>query len=278
MPTAHLERLAKVGFWCLIILSLFLLSLTVNKIKENKYIGGGLPASNTITVSGEGEVFAVPDVAEFSFSVVEQAATVEEAQEASAEKINDILAYLEEEGVDEKDVKTLYYNVYPKYEYQRAVSQPSSAVSGDVGGGADIAYYPEGRQVIVGYEVNQTVRVKVHDTEQAGILLSGVGGKGATNVSGLSFTIDDEEALQREARQKAIDDAQEKAHELADDLDVRLVRIIGFSESGNYPVYYRDAYGGAFDTAAVEEKAAAPQVPTGENSILSNITITYEIR
>jgi uncharacterized protein YggE len=96
-------------------------------------------------------------------------------------------------------------------------------------------------------------------------------------VSGLTFTIDDESALQREARKKAIDDAKTKAQQLAKDLGVSLSRIVSFSENNGspMPMYYRAdamAMGGAM------EAKSAPSVPTGQNKISSDVSITYEIK
>ena len=266
MHNEQLGKLFKAGRWLLIILSIFFVILSVAAIRASGQIGSGQPG-NTITLSGEGEVLAVPDVAEFTFSVNETRDTTEEAQSVAAETSNAILAYLEEQDVEEEDIQTVNYNVYPRYEWRQqeivCITYPCPQ--------------PPGEQVLIGYEVRQSVRVKVRDIEDAGGLLSGVGERGATNISGLQFTIDDEEALQREARQLAIEDAEDKAEALADDLDVRIVRIVSFSEGGSYPVYAR-AYGGEFaDDVAIEE-STVPQIPVGENSIVSNVTITYEIR
>ena len=245
------------------LLSLLVLSKTVTELKSYRFIGGGVPISNTVTVSGEGEVFAVPDIATFTVSVDELKDTVAEAQDVATEKINKVVSYLKAQGIEEKDLKTVNYSVYPEYTYEREVCTQYSC--------------PPGKQILKGYRVNQSLSVKVRDTKKAGELLTGVGKLGVTNVSGLDFTIDDEDALQQEARKKAIDDAKEKAEMLADDLGVTLVRIVNFNESGEqpYPIYYGKAealgMGGA-------DRAVPPAVPVGENKIVSNVSITYEIR
>lgn len=233
-------------------------------LREYRYIGAGTSASNTISVSGQGEAFAVPDIATFTVGVTEEAETVEEAQTAATEKINNIIDALEEEGIEERDIQTTNYNVYPRYEYQQNTAEPGFRP-------------PEGQRVLVGFEVSQSLRVKVRDTESAGQILSRVGSLGATNVSGLSFTIDDEDAIKREAREKAITDAKEKAQQLADDLEVGLVRIVGFNESGGgYPEpMYRATLDSAVGMGGAE---SAPQLPTGENKVTSNVNLVYEIR
>ena len=114
-------------------------------------------------------------------------------------------------------------------------------------------------------------------TKKAGELLSGIGSKGATNMSGLSFTVADQTALEAEARTKAIDDARAKAEELAKELGVSVVRVVGFNESGGTPMYYAKAM--SMDSAS-GEAAVAPsaEIAVGQNKITSNVSITYEIR
>ena len=172
------------------------------------------------------------------------------------------MKYLKDQGIEDKDIKTAGYSVYPRYEYQ---NQPCSQY-----------YCPEGERTLKGYEVSQTITVKVRETDNAGKLLSGVGELGATNISGVEFSIDDEEGLKRDARKIAIEDAQKQAEELADDLGVNLVRIIGFNETGNYPVYAM--YDKAMGMGGGPEIAVAPEIPKGENTITSDITITYQIK
>ena len=248
-------------------LALFLLVLTLSTLKEYRFIGSGVTATNTITVSGEGEVFAVPDTATFSVTIQEEAKQVKDAQEVATEKSNDIIAYLKKQGVEEKDIKTADYSVYPQYDYTNA------ACSG--------GYCPPGRQVLRGFQVSQTLTVKVRDTEKAGDLLSGVGELGATSVSGLSFELDtaDQTAKEAEARGEAIEDARTKAEALAGQLGVSLVRIVGFSENGNYPMYYAKAeMSMAADGRGGAALPPSPQIPVGENKITSNVSVKYEIR
>jgi len=260
------DLLVKVAAATLAMLALFLLILSVKALKEFRYVGSGVTASNTITVSGLGEVFAVPDIATFSVSVQEEAKEVEDAQETATKKTNDIIEYLKGEGIKDRDIKTTEYNVYPQYDWLQ-----DSVREGIV---------TPGRQVLRGYQVSQTISVKVRDTEKAGGLLSGVGSRGASNVSGLSFTIDDEDALKAEARQMAIDEAAAKAMALADQLGVDIVRVVGFSEdSYGYPPEPYMARGGmAMDMAVAQEAKMAPELPAGENKITSNVNVTYEIQ
>lgn len=232
--------------------------LTLSQVDENPY------GPSTISVSGSGEVVAIPDVGNFTFTVEAEGDTAEAAQETSATAMNDILAFLAEQGVEEKDVKTTNYNLMPKYRYEERVC-------------ANNSYCPPGERVQDGFSVYQSVSVKVRDTKETGPLLTGVGERGATNISGITFTVDDDEALKTEARAKAIADAKAKAEVLAADLGVKLVRVMSYYEESGYPKAY--GYGGAMDMA-VEESAmrVTPDIPTGENTTTSNVTLVFEIR
>src|SRR3989344_1020535 len=216
------------------VLALFLAVGVIGELKGLRFSGTGVPATNTISVTGEGEVFAVPDMGTFSVTVQEEAKEVQDGQEVATEKVNEIIAFLKGEEVEEKDIKTTDYSVYPQYDYLQETCREG--------------YCPPGRQELRGFQVSQTLTVKVRDTKKAGELLSGVGSLGASQVSGLSFTIDDEDELKAEARNMAIEDAQTKAAELANQLNVQLVRIVGFYENDyGYPVPY--AYGMGGDVA-----------------------------
>tara|TARA_B100000745_G_scaffold300510_1_gene254852 strand:+ start:718 stop:1518 length:801 start_codon:yes stop_codon:yes gene_type:complete len=220
----------------------------------------------TISISGEGEVMAVPDIGQFSFAVRAEGADAVDAQENSAEAINAILAYLEGAGVEEKDVKTQNYNLRPKYRYEER-----PCLTG--------GYCPPGERVIDGYEVSQNVTVKVRNLDEAGTLISNVGERGATNISSLQFTIDDIDVLQAQAREEAIADAKEKAQKLADELGMQLDRIVGFYEGGNNGYAQMERSVMAMDTAeGLGGKMTAPSIPVGENEILSNVTITYQLK
>lgn len=226
--------------------------------KEAKYTYTGPVIVN---VTGKGEAVAIPDIATFSFSVYAEAETASAAQDKSATGVNEILSYLKEQGVEEKDIKTLYYNLNPRYEYMEQICN-------------SYGYCPVGERVLRGYEVSQSVEVKVRDTAKAGDLISGVGSKGATDISGLQFTVDDEEATMAEAREKAIADAKAKAEVLAEDLGVRVVRMTGYWE--NTPSYPY-GYGGAAMSESVKDYVA-PSTPSGENTTTVQVNISYEVR
>jgi len=227
-----------------------------------RYIGAGVSPSNTISVSGHGEVDMAPDIATVTFSVVSNKSTAQEAQADATKKQNAVDAYLKTTGVAAKDIQTSGYSVYPQYDYvQQACSN---------------GYCPGGKQVLRGYEARQTTTVKVRDLAKVGDILVGVGNAGATEVSGPNFTFDDPNAPQTAARSKAIADAKAKAEELARELGVSIVRVVSFSESsGGYPrPYALDAGMGKAEATA----QSAPSISPGTNKVSDDVSITYEIR
>jgi len=231
-------------------------------VKQARYFYSG---PIIINVVGEGEAVAVPDIATFTFSVRKEAVDATTAQSQSAEVANAITAYLAGEGVEERDVKTLYYNLNPRYEYPQQICAAGN-------------YCPPGERTLVGYEVNQTMQVKVRDTDQAGTLISGVGEFGATDILGLQFTIDDEDSLKADAREKAIADAKAKAEKLADDLGVRVVRMTNFWEDQGA---YGYGYGGdmRMESAVMSmDGGVAPSLPAGENTTTVRVNVSYEVK
>ncbi len=222
----------------------------------------GMMGPTTISITGEAEIFAKPDIGQFSFSVNANGVDAAEAQTKSAEAVNAILAYLGEAGVAEKDIKTQGYNLAPRYRYEDRACAPGM-------------FCNPGEPILDGYEVSQTISVKVRDLDKAGTLISEVGSKGATNLSGLEFTIDDESALKAEAQAEAIVDAKAKAQKIANNLEVRLGKVINFYEHEGTPMPY---YGGAMMESAVAKDAMmAPSLPVGENTIRSVVTIVFEL-
>jgi len=254
-----------------VVLIIFLIVLTAstvvgvqNKIKQGKYIGQDVVAKNNIIVSATGEVYAKPDLALLIFSVKTEGETVAEAMTENSGDMNAIIALVKAMGVEEKDLKTTSFNIYPRYEYREKDKEMGPYPIGS-----------EGERVLVGYEITQSLEVKVKNIEKIGDIIQGATGAGANQVGSLRFTIDDEDEFKKQAREDAIQSAKDKAKELADQLGVKLVRITNFSESGTVPglSYYDYALKGI----AVSGEESAPQIETGENKIQVSVSITYEI-
>ena len=275
-------------FWnsaitAVILLTVFLAVVSIKELKSIGYVGANPNQTNTITVDGTGNAIAIPDVATFSFGVTENAKTVADAQTQATDKINAALKTVRDAGVADKDIQTTEYTINPHYEYQSAVCPVSQVMTPAVPGVAGVSgsaaiYCPSGRQVLTGYDVNETTQVKVRDLSKAGALFTAIGALGVQNIGNLTFAVDDPDAVNAQARTNAITDAKTKAQALASQLGVTLVSITNFYDQGNgpRPVVYNMAasMGAAVPSAA----SVSPEIPTGQNKITDTVSITYEIR
>ncbi|HWA31855.1 MAG TPA: SIMPL domain-containing protein [Candidatus Paceibacterota bacterium] len=251
----------------LIVLSLYFAVKFLAELRDYRFSGSA--DASTITLSGHGEVDAPPDIASVSFTVESTETTQSAASDDVNKKVAKILDFISSSGIDQKDVKTENYSSYPKYSNPEIC--PLYAVQGET-----VPTCRPGNSKIIGYTVSENITVKVRKIDDASKVIDGINQIGVTNMSGPNFTIDDPEALKDQARQKAIDDAETKAKELAKELHVRLVKITSFSESGNYPGPIMYA---AKDMAVGASAESTPsQLPQGQNTITSDVTITYSIR
>jgi len=244
----------------LLVLAAFYAVGIQNKIKEGKFIGRDIETRKTISFAGKGELYVKPDLGVISFSVLTEKKTVAEAMSENTKKMNAVIASIKGEGVEEKDIKTTNFNISPRYEYSESTETM-------------IWPAPEGKRVLVGYEISQTVQVKIRNLEKIGVIIQKSTDAGANDIGNLQFVIDKEEELKNQAKKEAIKNAKDKAKELSGLLGVNLVRIVDFSENAYVPVYYD------YGVSALKEAApsAAPQIETGQNKIEVNVIITYEI-
>ena len=249
-------------FILLVIVSVFTITKIVNEIKSSQYIGRDYQYSNTISVSGTGDVTAVSDIATLSINLSKDGITAKEAQTSLNDSITKTLSYLKEQKIEDKDIKSEYGGLTPKYSYEQPVCYTYPCPTKD----------PK----IIGYTATQSITVKVRDVDNASVIRTGLATIGVTDISGPTFSIDDEEGFKAQARAIAIDDAKAKAKVLAKDLGVKLGKITSFSEDGNnYPVYKTMSAGAMLDSAVAP---SVPTLPKGENKITSNVTITYTIK
>jgi len=253
----------------LAVLAVYVAALAVNAVKSNKYIGRDAATQSTISVAGSGDVYVAPDLAVMDFSVVSEAKTVADAMADNTKKANAIIDVVKSLGVAEKDLQTTNFNVTPHYDNVNSQNDVIKCTP-------ESCPMPIGtKRVLTGYDITQTLTVKMRDMAKIGQIIEEATASGANQVGDLQFTLDDPDAVKADARQKAIVDAKAKADKLANQLGVKLGRITGFSEGGYYPssqINYaaKDAGGGI--------AAVAPNIQVGENKTTVNVSITYEIQ
>ena len=241
----------------LIILGVYLVSLTRNSLKNYSYIGKSPEFKNIITVDGSGKVTVKPDVAVINAGVVTEKNTVAEAQKENTDKMNAIIKTLKTDfKITDNDIKTSQYNIYPRYDWT------------------------DGAQKIIGYSVSQSVEIKVRDFDQIGGILAKAAELGTNSLNGPTFSVDDPEVYKAEAREKAITKAKEKSRILADQVGIKLGSIVNFSENFGGPLspiaYSNDM---AFGLGGANEKSLpTPTIEPGSEEISVNVSISYEIR
>lgn len=207
--------------------------------------------TNTVSFSGEGKVLAKPDVAIIDLSIVTEATTSKAAQTTNSTRSKAVTDFLKNQNIDEKDIKTTGYNIYPQYDYTN------------------------GRSVLKGYQVNETIEVKVRDLTKTDDVLAGVVSAGANQIGSLQLTIDNPDQLKAQAREDAIKAAEDKAKVLEDQLGIRLGRIVNFMEEGSTPLI---RYAVPTMGMGMGGGAAQPEISAGQNEIVSDVTITYQIK
>jgi uncharacterized protein YggE len=219
-------------------------------------------STRTFTVEGKAKVESENNVATFNATVLTEGGMDQVAvQTQNTEKMNTVIAYLEKEGIDKKDIKTEQYTLMPKYNY-------APCYAGNC---------PEPK--ISGYTVSQAVTVKVRTVENAGKLVAGVVQNGATTVSEIRFEADNRDEALKQARIEALADAEAQAKRLSKAGNFRLGKLVTFYDQGEgmgepYPM-------GGVEGDVMMAKSAVPAPPVlapGVSDEEVRVTVTYEIR
>lgn len=214
-------------------------------------------AAGSITIQGTGEVTAAPDTAYVSSGVTTQAETAREALDANSAAMEELIAALTEAGIERRDIQTSNFQVSPNYVYsdQRDAS----------------GYTLPPR--ITGYQVSNSVSVRVREIEELGAILDQAVTVGANTINAVSFSVDDPSALYNEARRIAFRDARAKAELYAELADARLDEIEDISETSGYVPAPRP------QTARFAAEAVGASVPieAGEMTFSISVNVTWEL-
>ena len=205
----------------------------------------------TISISGHGEVRAVPDVASISIGVTTQGATAREALDGNSKAMKALLDTLKQAGIDARDMATSNFSVGPRLDYGNNNGQPPK---------------------VVGYDVNNMVTVTVRKIDDLGGLLDVAVSTGSNTINGISFSVTKPDAMLDEARKAAVADARHKAEIYAAAGGFRLGDIITVSEGTAYqpPMPY-------MVKSARAEGAADVPIAQGEQALTVDVSITYQI-
>jgi len=259
-----IEKHQKLIISIIVLFGVFLVGSSVKVFRESRFVGSGLNPTNTITVNGKGELEKSPDTAKVTFSVQSEKKVLKDAQNEVSTKVDAIKKALLAKGVEDRYIKTDSYTSYPQYDY------PQTYCSNGV------CPRPSA-PILRGYQVTHSITVSIKNLDNVESVLGILASNTVTDMQGPNFGFEDDNAVAREARDMAIEDAKKEAQKLADALGVKLVRIVSFNENNGsgYPM----AMSARADMAMMGvSKESAPSIPVGTNKVESNVSIVYEIR
>lgn len=209
-----------------------------------------------ITVAGQGEASVAPDTAIVTLGVVRQAKTAREALDDNNKAMSEVLKALKTDGIADRDLQTSGFGIAPQYNYP--VDKDGQSLP------------PE----LVGYQVTNTLTVRLRDMAKLGALLDTSVTLGINQGGDIRFTNDQPEATITEARKAAVASAIAKAKTLSEAAGVKLGRVIVIDEVPERPQPIP-----VYRAAMAKEMADSGSVPIagGENSYNVTVTMTFEL-
>ncbi|MEM8770799.1 MAG: SIMPL domain-containing protein [Pseudomonadota bacterium] len=208
-------------------------------------------AKRTITVNGQGQVFAEPDMAVLRIGVVTAGADAKAALSANSASLQATIDNLKAMDVDAKDIQTSGLSISPQYKYNSSNRRTSQ---------------------INGYEARNGVTVKLRDLDKAGEIVDASVGAGANSLNGFSFTFADPAPLYDAARIDAVKQAQTRAKLLADAAGVNLGALLTIQDG-----YASIREADAVVARGVQFESASAPIETGESSVSASVTLVYAI-
>jgi len=210
------------------------------------------PRPPSITVNGEATIAADPDQAQIDIGVTTQARTAPDASRENAERLARVLAEVKKLLGKGDEVRTSGYALNPQYRYPQG-----------------------GKPEIVGYQANNTVRIKMSKLNDVGKVIDAAMQSGANNINRLAFTLKDEDAARIEALKQASAKAKAKAEAIAASLGLKIVKIASVTEGERsvQPIYR------AAPMARAEGLAAAAPTPIeqGTVDVRSTVSLVAEV-
>ena len=275
-------------------------------------IGTQENTSTGIWVTGRGQASAEPDVAALNLGVEAFATTVAEARDNAAVQMGQVIEVLKAKAIADRDIQTRFFNISARYTTHEVTRCPTSGdlegptmerqSSTEVVPVApplaepteeeDIVVLIEGvssekqrigqecflerEQVIVGYNVTNQLTVKVRDLDSVGEVIDEMTEAGGDLIrfQGVSFTIEDTEELQDQARADAVADLIEKATRVAGLAGVELGRLVFITETGS-PTVTRAALQ---ERVSFASSGAPTPILTGEVDVVVTVQGAFEIR
>jgi uncharacterized protein YggE len=208
-------------------------------------------SSQIMSVSASGHVTAVPDVATVTVGVVSRGGTSDDVKNQNNKKMNQVIDFVKAQGVDPKNITTTSLNISPLFNYEN------------------------NKNNITSYQAEQSITVKLEKFDKTILekIVNGVVDQGANQVQGVNFSFSDTDKWKSLARKNAIENAQNKANQIASDAHLHLGKLINVSES-KYEAPMPVVYGA---NVSLQAKSVAPTIEPGSQDIDETLTLLYEV-
>lgn len=208
--------------------------------------------SQLLSVSATAKAESTPDIAVVTLGVVSEGSTAQSVKDQSDNKMNQVLSFIKQSGIEARDIKTSQFYISPKYSYSNQ------------------------QQTLVGYQVNQTITIKVRNidksSQQLGVIVDGAIANGANQIQGIDFSFENNENLVQNARKNAINKAKINALQIAQDAGLKLGRIVNVvtADSGNP---------GPMLTHSMALAKANPssQIELGSQEVFATVTVIFAL-
>jgi uncharacterized protein YggE len=233
-----------------LVLASLLVIVSIAACSTTPVSAGAGVATRTLSSTGEGDVYVVPDVAYVYVGVQTNADDVATALSENNTQANTVAKAVTDLGVAAKDVQTTSFNVNPMQDYA-----------------------PDGTVSRKYYQVQNTVYITVRDLSKLGKLLDAVVQSGANTINGITFDVQDKETAMAQARDLAIKKAIDEAKSIASASGVKLgalQTVNVYTNNVTTPMF--DAKGGAASAAA------NVPVSAGQLVITASANLVYEIK
>ncbi len=251
MPIAATAKTAKTQLIAAAAAGIAALTLTACDAQSGPGAGSaGLPSDSDIrqvTVVGAGQVQGTPDTLTLNASMESLAPDATAAMNQTNERQQAVIDGLLGLDIDEADIATTEASLQPQF------------------GG------PDG-DAITAYRATNSINVKIRDLDQAsdaiGLIVQ-TGGN-ATRINSISYSIEDDSQLVRDARARAFEDARDRADQYAGLAGMSLGKVISITESGGAtPPMPMPMPRGAME-------AAVPLEP-GQQTVGFSVTVIWEL-
>jgi len=213
------------------------------------------PLARTITATGDGRASGTPDLLTVTIGVQTTGATAREVLTTNSTEAAALIAKLEADGVQTKDIQTAQLSLSPVY------ADPS----------------PNQPPRLTGYTATDTVSVRIRHLDKAGAILDDAAAAGGsdTQIQSVGYSVEDTGALLVSAHADAVSRAEAEAKAMAAAAGVALGPLRAVTDASQPQVVpYAPSMGAA--SAAAPSLVAVPVQP-GTEEVTAEVTVSYDV-